>query len=434
MKSWKRYIPEGTSDYLFQEAKMKLDLEEKVRKVFIKRGYKDVITPTIEFYDVFNASGRIIEQESMFKLFDKSGRILVLRPDETAPIARVVGTKLNDLKGSVKICYISNVYRINERYNGKSSETTQAGIEIIGTQNVKADAEVIITGIKSLLSIGIDDFIIEIGHALFFNSIMDEILLNDEDKESIRELVENKNYTSLDEFIKNNSSIINNKIGNQLRMLPGLFGGFDILEHAEKSFDYAGAKKAIDDIKEVYSLIKAAGLDKYIKFDLGMVHELNYYTGIIFRGYSNYLGQDIISGGRYDGLVANFGNPTPSTGMAIYLDNILEINKKINKTEKTEEKIIIYFNKGCGKTAYTLCDFLDEKELKNEISLYEDYEATILHADETAAKYVACIYTDDNITLASGDGSEIYMKQTSLNDIFAFFNGGSYGISKDSTN
>lgn len=433
MKSWNRYIPEGTSDYIFEEAKLKLDLEEKVHEVFIQRGYRDVITPTIEFYDVFDFPGRIVEQESMYKLFDKSGRILALRPDMTAPIARIAGTKFIDLKSPIKACYISNVFRINERYNGKSSETTQAGIEVIGASSVKADAEVIITGIKSLLSLGINDFVIEIGHADFFNSIADETTLDEENKEKVRGLIEDKNYTALEDFIEKNSSSIHVRKGTLLKMLPGLFGGFEVLERAEKDLNLDGTCRAINDIKKVYSLVQAAGLEKYIMFDLGIVHELNYYTGIIFRGYSNLIGQTIISGGRYDGLIANFGKSVPSTGMAIYLDSVIDIKKKIENIKEIEEKIIVYFESGCEKTAYSVCDILDSKKYKNEISLCEDKKSTLLYASNTGVNYVIYVYEENNMELIKIENGLTITKQICFNDLVNIFDGGIYGTYKDSS-
>jgi ATP phosphoribosyltransferase regulatory subunit len=433
MKIWNKNIPEGTCDYIFEEAKNKLDLAENVRSLFTKRGYKDIITPTIEFYDVFSSPGRIVNQETMYKLFDKNGRILVLRPDMTAPIARIAGTKFSDLKSPIKICYVANVFRINESYNGKPSEVTQAGIEIIGTKSVKADAEAIITGVRSLLSLGINDFVIEIGHAGFFNSITGRTNLSEDEKESIRELIESKNYAGLDTYLSKNLSIKDSRTIKMLSVLPDLFGGIEILNYAEEHLNCDGTKEAIDDIKEVYTLIKDSGLDKYIMFDFGMVHELHYYTGIIFRGYSNLLGQDIISGGRYDSLISNFGSSMPSTGMALYLDNILSIKKKMAISNDNEEKIIVYFNRGYGKTAYSLCDYLNEKAFTNEISLCENEESTLLYAKVIKAKYVICIYNEENIALKYGENSTSIVENMNIGGIMNIFNGGLYGTSENSS-
>ena len=133
MINWKRYIPEGTRDILFHECSKKIELENILRKVYIDSGFLEVISPTLEFYDVFNGQNATLPQEKMYKLFDNQGRILVLRPDMTTPIARIAATKLRDMPHPLKLCYTSNVYRLNESLNGKNSEFTQSGIEIIGS-------------------------------------------------------------------------------------------------------------------------------------------------------------------------------------------------------------------------------------------------------------------------------------------------------------
>ena len=104
MQRWKKSIPDGTRDILFGDCADKIDIEQKLRKLYLQRGYVDIITPTIEFYDVFDDENIWDEQENMYKLFDNKGRILVLRPDITTPIARISGTKLRESYYPLRFC------------------------------------------------------------------------------------------------------------------------------------------------------------------------------------------------------------------------------------------------------------------------------------------------------------------------------------------
>ena len=211
MNNWKRHIPEGSRDILFEDCNNKIKIIDTLRKLYISTGYLEVISPTLEFYDVFQGDDVSIEQEKMYKLFDNAGRILVLRPDMTMPIARIAATKLRDSAYPLRICYSGNIFRINEDWNGKVSEMTQSGIEIIGSESPKADAEVIITAISALLAIGVKKFELEIGQAEFFKGLIEDIELDYEEMERLRGLVENKNFGALREFIDDKEATLRSR-------------------------------------------------------------------------------------------------------------------------------------------------------------------------------------------------------------------------------
>ena len=126
------YTPEGVQDILVEECYTKRGIEDSIRKVFRGFGYFEIETPSLEFYDTFSADGDLIPQEAMFKFFDQQGRILVLRPDITIPVARIVATKYKNTDYHLKFSYIGNTFRYNELGGGKQKEFTQAGLELIG--------------------------------------------------------------------------------------------------------------------------------------------------------------------------------------------------------------------------------------------------------------------------------------------------------------
>lgn len=399
MNSLKKYIPDGTQDILFKECKYKIDIEGILRKCYSQCGFLEVITPTLEFYDVFNSENQPIEQEKMYKFFDNHGRIMVLRPDMTTPICRIAATKLKESIYPLKLCYTSNIFRVNENWNAKMSEFTQSGIEIIGIDNYRADAEGILMAIKALKAVGLKDFKVELGQAEFFKALIEDIDITDDEIESLRKLVENKNFIALKEFLDVRQNIIDKNTLNILKKLPELFGGIEVLNIAKNLTNNKKALKALTNINEVYNIIDKIGLSNHISIDLGMVHHINYYTGIIFRGYVDEIGTDILSGGRYDNLVEQFGMNLSATGFAINVDSILLALDKQGKLNKNLESdfVVYYENESLASRAYDVSDKLRENGYQVEISLFECEKNTVEYSKQKGISIVLSLI--DNVSV-----------------------------------
>lgn len=381
MSNWKRYIPEGTRDILFEECSNKYEFINNLRSLYISSGFSEVASPTLEFYDVFHGENISIEQEKMYKLFDSQGRILVLRPDMTTPIARIVGTKIKEAIYPIRICYFGNIFRINELWRGKISEITQSGVEIIGSENSKSDSEVIITAIKALISIGLTNFEIELGQAEFFKGLIEDIELSEEEVEKLRSLVENKNCAALSEFVEEKKLMLGEN-GMALKSLPLLFGDIDVLTKARQLTNNQRALKAIDNVSEIYEKLKRVGLSSYVSIDLGMVQQINYYTGITFKAYIGEVGSNILSGGRYDNLISQFGVTMPAIGFAINVDSVLEALQKQGNNKKFPHKFLVYYNDEFIDTAYKLTESIRQKGYIVELSLFEGKENNLEYSKQ----------------------------------------------------
>ena len=400
LNNWKRHIPEGSRDILFEDCSNKIQIMNKLRKLYIDGGFLEVISPTLEFYDVFQGDSMSIEQEKMYKLFDNGGRILVLRPDMTMPIARIVATKLKDSLYPMRIAYSGNIFRVNENWNGKVSEITQSGIEIIGSEGVKADAEVIITAIEALLSIGVKKFELEIGQAEFFKGIIEGIDLDNDEMERLRGFVENKNFGALREFLEEKGTKLSTRNVKALKKLPELFGGIEILEKARMLTENKRALAAIDAIEKIYEKIESVGLGKYISIDLGMVQHIDYYTGIIFRGYSSEVGTTIISGGRYDNLISKFGVAMPAVGFAIDVDNILSVlGKQGDSNENIKEKFILHYESSLIADAYKFAAVIKAKGFLCELSLFEEIKNTLNYGEQKHIDKIITMYENEEIAI-----------------------------------
>jgi len=308
--------PEGTRDRLFSECQERRQVQTRLTRLFRQRGYLEVSTPDTEFYDLFALSGSAIPQERMVKVWDGSGKICVMRPDSTTPIARVAATKLSSLPLPQRLYYDQTVYRANPAHNGGSREIPQCGVEIIGAKGMKADLEIIVTAIDALRSCGAPRFHVELGHAGFFRDLAARLEVGEEKLEKIRALIEGKNFAALNALLSEYSG---NPASAVLNRLSRLFGGSEVLAEAEK---LAGKTEAVDYLRTLYDELSAAGYGPYVRFDLGMVHQIDYYTGVVFRGYVEGAGEAVLSGGRYDHLVEVFGREAQATGFAVDVDAV----------------------------------------------------------------------------------------------------------------
>lgn len=400
MLNWMRYIPEGTKDLLFDECSEKIRIEELLRDSYNACGFRDIITPTLEFYDVFNGDHTTIAQEKMYKLFDNHGRILVLRPDVTTPIARVTATKLNEVSFPIRLCYTSNVFRVNESMFGKANEVTQSGVEIIGVNSVKADAELIITGINALRNCGLQDFKIEIGQAEFFKSLVEELDVDGESRETIRRFVEDKNFITLDHYLRDKIKDYSEYKLRALREIPRLFGKIEVVEKARKLTSNKDALDALDNIMKVHSLIERAGLGDYISIDLGMVQNMDYYSGIIFRAFTYGTGSYILSGGRYDELIKSFGRDLPAIGFAIDIDSLMTALQSRGHSNKNKRKsIVLYYTEEQSNKAFQLSNLLRENSYVCEMSLFDTEEETLEYAAGIKVKTVVSLMEENQIRL-----------------------------------
>lgn len=317
MKQYYKKTPDGTRDLLFEECEARKAVEKALTRLFSARGYNQVVTPSIEFYDVFSRESAGLPQEALYKLTDASGRLIVLRPDNTLPIARIAGGRLKDAAMPLRLYYCQNVFRHHTLMAGHADESTQCGIELIGAQGIRADLEILTMAVESLEACGAQEFRIEIGHAGFFRALCGLLDTNEENKRELSALIEKKNYAALNDLLDTMEA---SDTVEAIRRLPRLFGGMEILDEAASLCASGEARDALAYLRQVYSAAQKLGLDGNVTIDLGLVHRNNYYTGVVFRGYIEGSGVTVLSGGRYDNLLGEFGEPRDAVGFGVEVD------------------------------------------------------------------------------------------------------------------
>lgn len=378
MKKYSQMTPEGTRDFLFEECDARRNVERALSKLFKSRGYNKVITPAIEFFDVFNRESAGMAPEMFYSLSDSQGRMLVLRPDSTLPIARIAATRLREAEYPLRLYYNQTVFRRNPRFSGMSDETSQAGIELIGAPGLRADMEVLLNAIDALGVCGTAGFKIEIGHAGFFSALASELNVSEELREEIVELIETKSYSALNDILDNLSNI---EVAGLIKRLPRMFGGAEVLGEARRlCSEDSQAIEALEYLENVYSKIEESGLADKVSIDLGMVHRNNYYTGIVFRGYVEGSGKTALSGGRYDMLISEFGKDLPAIGFGIEVDALAEtlLQRDEVKAARTADALV-FATEGNEMKA-----MLRVRELNAEGLCCEN---CILQSEEEAKKY-----------------------------------------------
>lgn len=331
-----KITPEGTKDYLFKECTAVNYVSKKIEMVFQNHQFHQVITPCLEFYDLFAAGSGGIDQQSMFKTTDNSGRIVVVRPDSTLPIARLASTRLQNEVFPVRLYYNQPVYRNNPVLTGRSNEIIQLGVELIGSSGLRADIEIITTAVESLATIS-DDFRLEIGHSMIFNALSDELDADINQKELIKSFIENKNYSALNDCL---DKLEENETVSAIRKLPSLFGGDEVFEKAEKVIKSSKALEALAYLKDLYKMLSTLNLGDKLSLDLGLVQRNEYYSGIVFSGYILGFGDAVLSGGRYDKIMDSFEIPTGAAGFAISINRIAE--KARYKSRSNIPEMLVY--------------------------------------------------------------------------------------------
>lgn len=380
MKQYDKITPEGTRDLLFEECDVRNFISQRVSGVFRGHGYHKVSTPGIEFYDVFSSNSRSYPQESMYKLMDNHGRILVLRPDCTTPIARLVTTKLQKLRPPFRLYYDQNVYRVTRSLSGGSDEIEQIGAELIGSRSDVGDLEIISMATEALDAVGISDYRLELGHIGFFKALVSKLPVSAETKEEIRVFINTKNYPALSDLLQ---ELPKSDAVEALKQLPRLFGGVEVFEMAKKLFRDEKAKETLDYLKAVYLNLCKIGLENKLIVDLGLVNENIYYTGVIFRAYVSGSGEAVLSGGRYDKLLEDFGENLDATGFALDVDTVAKNLYNANQYPKTKApEVLVMFQEPYGVEAVIHTRNLTKIGVKSELCFLKDPQEAKAYARE----------------------------------------------------
>jgi ATP phosphoribosyltransferase regulatory subunit len=307
----------GTRDVLPPESTRLLDVQARILERFRMHGFREVITPALEYSEVVEEPKM---RDAAFKLFDSDNQMLLLRPEMTTPIARLVAQRLRNSPPPHKLSYSLPVYRRAGVGRGQSAEFHQAGVEVVGSTSPGEDAGTIALLVDVLESAGLRDFVVVLGQTAFYEGYLRRTA--PEVASELLAALAAKDLVRVDELSETLAAG-----AHGIRTIPRLVGpatDSSILEKAAR-FAEGDAAGALENLKEILAHLDAFGRLGSVMLDLGLIGRHNYYTGAVYEVYAAGLGFTVANGGRYDNLLRRFGEPLPATGFAISLERLLSV-------------------------------------------------------------------------------------------------------------
>jgi ATP phosphoribosyltransferase regulatory subunit len=300
-------IPSGTRDVLPDEMRELRAITAALHGVFEQAGYGELYTPAIEY----DSMERMAGGQGVYRMFDETaGEMLALRSDMTVPIARVVGTRYATADPPLRFCYFAHLYRAVRPQRGQPREFLQAGVELVGSPAPEGTAEVLTVLCRALDAAGLRDYRVGVGDAALFPALLAALDVPEEVRaRMLREMVD-RDYVGLEREAAQLG------VRDEVLRVAQLRGGPEVLEAP------AGpVADACEGLRAVHALLEPDVAQRII-FDLGLLRDLDYYTGAVFEVYDPALGAPIGGGGRYDDLLGKFGRPLPAVGFALGIDRL----------------------------------------------------------------------------------------------------------------
>lgn len=387
-------IPSGMQDTLPGECAGKRQLEEKLRHLFTLNGYQEIETPILEYYDALDDATYGYRPEHVWKTFDRQARVLAVRPDSTIPSVRLASGRLREAPLPLRLCYVQSAAKFSSDTLSLLCEDTQAGVELMGEGSAQADAEVIALAVESLQAAGLQDFLIELGQVQFISGFLQEAGLTDAQCSAVRELMARKNTLDMQLYL--DQLAIEQDVSRRLMRLPQLFGDLSVLDEACSLTQSPVCLQAIDHLRQVLAILADYGCADCVRIDLGLTQQQNYYSGMVFHALCAELGQPLLSGGRYDGLPAQFGRAIPATGFALSMKlTLMALERQGAAFAPPMPDVCISFAPGCLPQAIAYAQQLRRKGVS--AALLYGLDAPALRQRVDAGLASAAVYLNGNI-------------------------------------
>jgi histidyl-tRNA synthetase len=315
----------GMRDFLPEEARLLRRVEGRAREVARLYGYREIVAPVVESYELLSAKAGEEVKSRMFVFKDLGGRDVALRPEFTASVARLVATTLRNEPRPFRLFSVGSIYRYDEPQRGRYREIFQTNYELMGSSRPEADAEILLLTNSLMQAAGLKRFAFKVGHIGVLRGILAQEKLPDKVQGAVMQLMDKKQYD--DAFRLVESAGVSEECMLTLRKLVDIKGG-EVLEVVDRITelvkDYGKSVEAARNLGEILDLVLKSGCEVSMNVDAGFARGLEYYTGMIFEVYVPELDVALSGGGRYDKLVELFGGePTPAVGIANGIDRIM---------------------------------------------------------------------------------------------------------------
>jgi ATP phosphoribosyltransferase regulatory subunit len=315
-------IPKGVRVFTPEETAQRRVVEGRLLSVFQRWGFREIVTPTFEYLEVFERPSGEEDDDQIYKFVDRqTGRLLALRVDITPQVARLVATTLRAAPLPLRLAYAATVFRHHEPRAGRQREFRQIGVELIGLDLPEADAEMIAMAIEGCRTAGLTAFQIDVGQVEIVRGLLNVLRPPATLRPRLISAIRRKDPLELELLLKEIPGDAG--VTEAILALPGLYGGREILERADRLALPPASRAALANLEEVVTILENYGLADHVILDLAEAYAFEYYTGVVFGAFARGLGYQLASGGRYDNLLGQFGYPGAATGFSFDLERVM---------------------------------------------------------------------------------------------------------------
>jgi len=357
-------VPPGMRDLLPGESSRARRVSDRILSQMQRWGYREVVTPTMEYFDTLIRGEGTEAGDRLFKLVDRGGELLALRPEMTTSVARLITTHLRGHPLPFRVAYAGQVFRGSETGSGRLREFPQVGCELIGAGTLEADAEIVALAVEALEASGTQGCSISLGHVGFLQGMLAGLTLPDEGAREVRAFLYQKDFVGLRAILDRYG--IPATRADALSQLPVLSGP-GAIHDARRLAGTAESERVLGDLEDLMKRLAAYGVGDIVRVDLSIIRDFEYYTGIVFEGHTSALGYPLLGGGRYDRLLEGFGAAYPATGFAVRVDRVLASSGPGESTWTPD--VAVTFADGARVEALRLASALRERDLSVTVEI-----------------------------------------------------------------
>lgn len=391
--------PRGTRDFLFDEMERRKKAEGTLREVFENYGYREIKTPLFEELKLFTTKSgeEIVDQLYNFK--DKSDRDLTLRPEITAPVARLYLNELEKTSSKpIKLYYYGSCFRYERPQKGRFRQFWQFGCELIGAKSPEGEAEVISMCSDSINALGIDGADVNINHLGIIRGLFRHFNVDKDTQRNLMVIIDKGDKELLKESLSGDNPVIDNDELNQILLkLIDLIGDKKILDEVNELVrDYEETHESFNELCRLVELLDSFKMNNYT-LNLGVARGLDYYTGIVFEIYVEGLGaqKQVCGGGTYSLIKVFGGKEVESTGFALGFDRLMNAIEELTDEEEIKSHLDIYvapISDDVRLKAYEITQTLRKSGIKCDVDLNnKKFKKIMNYADKINVEKVMII-------------------------------------------
>ena len=395
--------PRGTRDFLFEEMRRRKEVLDTLQRVFENYGYQEIKTPLFEDLKLFTTKSgeEIVNQLYTFK--DKSDRDLTLRPEITAPVARLY---LNELEKTstkpIKLYYYGSCFRYERPQKGRFRQFWQFGCEMIGAHTPQGEAEVISLCSDAINALGITTSNVNINHLGVIRGLFKHFNIDPETQRKIMVIIDKGDKDLIVDSLSGDNAIIKDEELNEVLLkLIDIVGDKSVMSQLTQLLEkYSECKESLSELNKLITYLKAFGVDNYT-LNLSVARGLDYYTGIVFEIYVPELGaqKQICGGGSYSLVKVFGGREVESTGFALGFDRLMNAIEELTEQKELPSHLDVFVaptSQLVQNKAYEITNTLRRQDIKADVDLNnKKFKKLMNYADKIKVKKIIIIGEKD---------------------------------------